>query len=195
MINGNLREFFSYGFYSYGFPVFLLNFLVTLPFLAKTGSSYAISIPGILSTCCFLRTLLSIRKILIESAVPTKQRLVGFVLVGMMPGILANAVWFHPDILMSFLIIKTFYYLDNPKTEIGSRSYKLSVLFFALAVSVKIQALSFLPAFEWVFIRSCVINRSVRREEIYFLIYSIIAVIFIYIVLNPFLLKGEGRLA
>jgi hypothetical protein len=116
-------------------------------------------------------------------------------LVGMMPGILANAVWFHPDFLMSFLILKTFYYLDNPKTEIGSRSYKLSVLFFSLAVSVKIQALSFLPAFAWVFIRSCFINKSVSHQIFIFFIYSIISVILIYIVLNPFLFKGEGRLA
>ena len=66
LINFDLRKFFSFGFYSYGFIFFLFNLILTAPFIYTDNIEMVIYLPRILNSLFAVGSLLIIYKICIK---------------------------------------------------------------------------------------------------------------------------------
>ena len=107
-----------------------------------------------------------------------------------MPGLWFNATWFHPDFMMTGFLMLSIYFLSLdilPK----SSSFNKAVIFWAIAMAVKIQAVSMAPLFLWSFFFRKEV-RHLRSETILLLCKFFLQIVIIYVILNPYLLHPDG---
>jgi len=190
--DNNLRQLFSFFFYLYGFPFFFLNYLIAFPFI-DSGSNLSVFLPRIISaismfmTWHFLHKLLSLNK----TALSIKY-LILFLYI-LMPGIWLNATWFHPDFLMTWMMMVSIYFLFISKFNFDNH-FLLAVLFWSLAISIKFQALMLAPIFGWFFLHN--IFTAIPKLEIIKQFLKMVSIIFIcYLFLNPYLIHPDGMMA
>ena len=195
-------KFFSYGVYNYGTIFFALNLFLSLPFLFLKHYETVIFICR-MSSAIFALIALTYTHRLIRLYCPRKTTWLITLLIVAMPGFWKNGTIHHPDWMMTCFLIMSFYYLakaffassvylkENPKL------FWMGVVFFALAVSSKFQAILFLPLFffliayrEWAHLDfSHFKNTLIKGLKVF------VAILLIFVLTNPYLLHPTGRYA
>ena len=128
----DIRGVFSYGFYSYGSIYWILNVIIAFPFLDEVGEPLAIILPRIFSSLFMIFSLYLVVKVVAQNGSNTyKQVFILFTLL-LMPGIWSMGTFFHPDFMMSALLLLSIYYLSRSKV-IGDNSYWLSIIIWSFA--------------------------------------------------------------
>jgi hypothetical protein len=193
VVENDIRGIFSYGFYSYGFIFFLVNLIVSFKFLFHDGIGAAIILPRIVTSVCFLIAQYGVIRLTVKMGFTLFERVSVLLMILLMPGVWFCATWFHPDYMMTALLVWSFVYLIDWVGVGNRKNFYLSISLFAFAVSVKIQAATFLPVFFWViilqgenkmkgYIKSCSNASAI-----------VLFVAVVYVFTNPYLLNSEGR--
>src|SRR3989339_380137 len=168
---------FRTGFYSYGFLYFFINFIFAAPFFYFKNVALSVFIPKMVTSVFALTTLLYSYKFCKLYLSKLISFLVPLTLV-FMPGFWSFATWFHPDWMMTAMLIITTYYLAKDKF-LYANYYWLAIICFGFALSFKFQALTFLP----LIILYCFND---------FFIKSALSILIIFIFSNPYLLHPVG---
>ena len=143
LTNLDIKQAFSFGFYSYGYSWFLMNSLFSFPFLGETGNANAIVIPRVLTSLFLILSLLVVGKII--SGFKKKydiSTIFALFFILSMPGIWLNAVWFHPDYAMSFFILLSLLFISKAGIRFN-KYYWIGIILLGIAISIKIQAVTF----------------------------------------------------
>ena len=190
LVSFDIKKLFSHGFYSYGSAFFILNGIAASPWLDVTDSSLSIIVPRLITTLFMGVSLLILTKLLEQFHSNIFEKILALLFVVMMPGIWVNAMWFHPDYMMTAFLMASMYVLFKSKI-IGDRFYWFSVLFWGISVAVKIQAITFAPVLIW---SISILIRNNTLSEKYFKIFiaSFVSIIIIFIILNPYVIHPKG---
>lgn len=186
ILNLDPRLFYGTGFFNYGHLFFLLNFILTFPFLISENFEMAIIIPRIFSSICAVFSLAFIYKI-----IKTKENnlipFLSILLLTLFPAFWLNSIVFHPDWPYTLFIIISIYFLKLDNNQLG-KNLNISILLFSISFCFKIQAIIFVPIIVLYAIRAS--NSHKTRLKILlrlslFLIASRIAT-------NPYLIHPDG---
>ena len=190
LISFDVKKIFSHGFYSYGSTFFIINVLAAFPWLGETGSSFAIITPRLINTLFMAVALYIMTKLVEQFHKNIFEKILALFFVILMPGIWVNAMWFHPDYMMTAFLMASMYMLFR-SNKIGDGFYWLSVLFWGISVAVKIQAITFAPVLIWS-IWIMVRNKSGSEHFVKILFASFVTIVVIFIILNPYVLHPKG---
>lgn len=192
LINFDIRKLFSFGFYSYGFVFFFLNLLGVAPFLASDNIEISIYIPRLITSIFAIGTLWFLYKIAREYTDRNSSILITLLVIAM-PGFWRNAFWFHPDWMMVFFIVLSIYFFAKDNFEY-KKLFWFAIISLAFAISVKIQAITFLP-----FLLVYMFYENFQQKNfkgligrIKTFIKSIAVVLGIFIFTNPYLAHPTG---
>tara|TARA_A100001015_G_scaffold154061_1_gene170994 strand:- start:1818 stop:3056 length:1239 start_codon:yes stop_codon:yes gene_type:complete len=189
-LSQDIRSFFAFSFYSYGFLFFLINYIAVAPFISDPSSELLIFIPKMLSAVFFILSLLFFSLILKELKVNYPTRFASFLFILFMPGMWLNVNWFHPDFLMITFLMLSILFLAKNGFRLESYS-DLSITFWAIAIAIKIQAITFAPLFFWLLFEKFISsNLSFEKTKFFFKIFFY--VLGIYVLLNPYLFHIDG---
>lgn len=127
---------------------------------------------------------------------PVKGHRLIALIVLTMPGFYRNALYFHPDWMMTFFIVLSIFFSAKDEFKLG-KSFWLSVLMCSLAVSTKVQAIMFLPyiiiyilrSLEWSNIYSTLIKCILLSFKVLFFLITF------FVFTNPLVLHSIGRRA
>ncbi len=144
----SLRNFLLYLHYYYGYPFYFLSAVSILPIKWISGSDWALQTPLIVLV---LRQMLSVLPALLAVGVLTYcqtgfrslwRSLLLFLFLLIIPGMVSNNLWWHPDALALLFVALTFFFLQRDDMRFG-RNFLLAAAACGLAVSAKHQGLFF----------------------------------------------------
>ncbi len=192
LLEGNLSGVFGYGFYQYGFIYFFLNLVAAGPFILTGSTDLAIIAPRVV-TALFAVGSFVVLFVIFRLYLEKNNALLGSIILISFPAFWYNATWFHPDWSMTFWLLFAIYWLCRDNFQFG-RCFWIGVLCYALAVSFKYQAITFLPLFGLYifypfFITTTVSHflNAVRRS-----VFGIILTIVVFVLANPYVLHPLG---
>jgi|GEM_PF-2790342 len=187
-----LSSLFGFGFYQYGFGYFLLNLLITLPAFILKNYAWTIFLPRLVSSISAILVLVFLYK-LSQRFVGNKESFFLVILAILMPGFWINATYFHPDWLMTLMLVISLFFTERDNWLYG-KNYWWAVGFFALTVSIKYQALTFLPLLViYIFYSELAcLNFNKFLNNLVLLLKSLGLVILIFLLSNPYLLHPLG---
>jgi hypothetical protein len=191
-----LYRFFAYQIYFYGFPYYFYSaVLVLLPLKLISGLGNLQLNMLILRQ--FVSVLPMIAAVMILVYLQTKfesyLKSIGlFLLLLLVPEIVFNDMWFHPESLVFLFIVLTFFFLTRDDLKFG-RNFFLAALFCGLAVATKQVGLFFFLAIPlYIFLGWRKKNIDIRRAAIVAVSFvAIMAAVFIFT--NPFLFWESQR--
>lgn len=139
----DIKKLFSFWFYSYGFGFFFLNTLAVTPFIASGNIEMSIYIPRIITSLFAVGSFWYLYKTARLYSDKYFSLLLSVVVLTM-PGFWKNAMWFHPDWMMTFFIIVSIYFFCKDEWNF-KKNFWFSGIALGLAMGTKIQAITFLP--------------------------------------------------
>jgi len=139
----DIKKLFTFNFYSYGFGFFALNLFVTFPFIMMENWEMTIYIPRIIVSIFAISSIYLIFKIARDYLDNISSILLSLIAISM-PGFWINAFYFRPNWMMTFFIILSIYFLSKDVWK-NEKYFWWSSISFGLAISTKIQAITFLP--------------------------------------------------
>lgn len=192
LTNFSIVKLFSFNFYSYGFIFFIINTLAAFPFIASGNVEMTIYIPRIITSLFAVGSFWYLYKIAKLYSDKYFSLLLSFVLFTM-PGFWKNAMWFHPDWMMTFFIILSSYFLCKDEWNFKKYFWWAGVV-FGLALGTKIQAITFLPfVFMYVFydnFKFRVFYNLKVKVKIFSKFVAIVMLTFLFS--NPYLIHPAG---
>ncbi|TRX13404.1 glycosyltransferase family 39 protein [Flavobacterium gawalongense] len=192
LIAHDIKKLFSFGFYSYGFGFFFLNLLATAPFIATDNIEMSIYIPRIITSLFAVGSFGFIYKIARLYVDKYSSVLISLVVLTM-PGFWKNAMWFHPDWMMTFFIILSIYLFGKDDWNFKKYFWWASIA-LGFAFATKIQAITFLPfVFIYVFYDNFKFkNFDAVKFKIKMLTKFVALLIATFIISNPYLIHPAG---
>jgi hypothetical protein len=192
LTNLDIKKIFSFGFYSYGFGFFFLNLLATTPFFASDNIEMTIYIPRIITSLFAIGSLWFIYKIAFQYIDKYSSILITLIVLSM-PGFWRNSLWFHPDWMMTFFIILSVYLFKKDGFNY-KKYYWWAIFSLGIAISVKIQAITFLPFVLFYIFYDNFQNKSFDKfySNIKLLFKSFVALLVTFVIANPYLMHPVG---
>ncbi len=193
-----VRNFLLYLHYYYGYPFYFLSAVSILPIKWISGSDWSLQTPLIV---LMLRQMLSVLPALLAVGVLTYcqtgfrtrwRSLLLFLFLLIVPGMVSNNLWWHPDALALLFVALTFFFLQRDDMRFG-RNFLLAAAACGLAVSAKHQGLFFYLAVPFYLIWGAVVRRLIWWKV------PLLGLIFIAVmagailVTNPLLLLPQER--
>jgi hypothetical protein len=190
-----LRSFIFYDYYFYGSPYFGSSALILLPlqWLGKLGE---------ISLVMFLlRQLVSVLPTLIALLLLVYMQdgfrtyrsplLFGFLLL--LPAVVGNNLWWHPDGLVLLLVMLVLYFLHRDQLRFG-RNFLFAALFTGVATAAKLVGAYFFLAVGLTLVLGLIKKVPLRRLGLMALAFILVMAVS-FVAANPFLLSGWGRTA
>lgn len=192
LINFDLRKFFSFGFYSYGFIFFLFNLILTAPFIYSDNIEMVIYLPRILNSLFAVGSLLIIYKIC-KIYIKESSSILIVIFTITMPGFWKNSLWFHPDWMMTFFVIYSIYYFILDSWSFKKYFWYSSIL-FGFGLSTKIQAITFLPfVLTFIFYENIQnLNFTGLLKKVKLSFNYLLLSFTVFIITNPYLFHPKG---
>lgn len=142
-----LVNFFAYEYYFYGFPYFAYSALVLLP-LALLGQLG--NMPLVMA---LLRNLVSVLPMLgaiwllvyMHTRFRDYRAVVLFLFLALLPGVMYNNFWWHPDSLAVFFAMLTLFFLVKDDLRFG-RNFYLAALACGVSAQIKLVGVYFFLA-------------------------------------------------
>lgn len=188
----DIKKFFSFGFYSYGFSFFSLNLLLTGPFFWTENTEMTIYIPRLVTSFFAIATLYLIFKIARKHTDNSSAILISLILVSM-PGFWKNGFWFHPDWMMTFFIVSTVYLFTKDEWHFKI-FFWIGCITYGLALAVKIQAITFIPFILIYIIYDNLQNKKIDNplKTLKIIIKTLLISLLVFLILNPYLIHPKG---
>jgi hypothetical protein len=188
----NIKELFSFKFYSYGFIFFLINLIGTFPFFLFHQTELTIYIPRLI-TSIFAVGSLYVIYLTAKQYLNKTYSLFIVILLLCMPGFWKNGFWFHPDWMMTFFLCLSVYFLQKDQWSYGRDFWKANI-FVGIAMAVKVQAITFYPFVGLYIYYDLIFSRDTRGflNQSVLLLKAVAIHLFIFFMLNPYLLHPAG---
>lgn len=196
MLEFDIKKFFTFEFYNYGFLWYGLNLLVVLPFKVYPNYEMAIYMPRMLNAL-FAIALLGVIYKIAKLYVNSRIALLFCVFTIAMPGFWRIGYLFKPDLFQALLLLCCVYYLCKDNFRF-SKFYYYGIIFFGLAFGVaKFQAIMFLPL-----LYSYIFYIFISNPNIHTLLHvakkitiATLGIFVLWILTNPYLMHPRGFLA
>ena len=185
----NIKQFFAFEFYNYGFFYYMLNLLAALPFIITENYSLQIYAPRVLNALFSIANIWLLYRIArIYLSTLYSMLIVGiFVAMG---GFWHLGYVFKPDVFQAFFVLACAYYLLRDNFSFG-KHYTLAWIALGLGIGLaKFQAILFIPmvyAYIFVCMRTQGIIPSIKRAVV-----ASIGIFALWIATNPYLLHKSG---
>ena len=191
IIELNIKKFFAFEFYNYGFLYYLLNLIATLPFQITKNYELAIYAPRLLNALFSVINLFMIYKISLKFLDFKKSIMMVLIFISM-SGFWNFGYAFKPDVFQAFFILLTIYFLIKDRFKL-EKHFIFAFISLGAGVGVaKFQALMFLPLI-YSYILVCSYKNKIQCIKQ--ILISTISIIAIWIITNPYLLHKKGALA
>ena len=180
------KEIMAYCFYNYGWVYFLFNTLLIAPFLLLKKWSLIIFIPRLLSILPAIATvavLYNVCRLALDKATSTGLAL----LILTMPFFWTTALLTHPDWIMTLFLSLAIWDLFKDNLQ-GEKQYRNFVVYMGLAIAFKLQGLTFLPLLgACLFFSNHTFTQKIKKLSL-----SLISILGLYLVINPYLIHPRG---
>lgn len=142
------RNFLIYLHYFYGYPFYFFSALALLPLKLFLGANWAANTPLIVMT---LRQMVNVLPILLSALLLVHMQTqftsrwksaALFVLLLILPGVVVNNLWWHPDSLATLIVVLTLFFLDRDDLRFG-RSFWLAAAACGVGVGLKYMGVFF----------------------------------------------------
>lgn len=192
IINLNPQQFFAFGFYNYGVVYFFSNLVFTSPAIVLKNSELIIFLPRMVTAFSAIVSLFYIYKISRRST-SSKNALLFLIFLLTIPAFWVNAIWFHPDWMMTAALIICIYYFQNDAFQY-KRNFWKAILAFSLALSIKFQTLTFYPLIFFYVFANQFGQQTLKNVKTQAFIFAkaIGITIFVFIFTNPYLIHPLG---
>ena len=193
-----VRHFVVYLHYFYGYPFYLLSALVLFPFRLLAGSDWMNQTSTIM---LILRQMVSVLPMIfavgLMVSIQTRRKsilfVVGlFVFILVIPAVITNNFWWHPDSLAVLLIVIIFYFLDRDQLRFG-RFLFLAAFTCGMAFSVKYSGAFFVLAIPTYLVYGVYAKRISWLRAIVFAAAFVLVMALGLVVSNPLLLLPMER--
>jgi hypothetical protein len=196
----SIRNFLIYQHYFYGYPFYFLSALVALPVKIIYGADWQQHTNVIVM---LLRQMINVAPMIIAAGLLTyiqtrfrdMYRSIGlFVFLSIMPAVMVNNLWWHPDSLAVLSAVLILFFLDRDNLQLG-KSFFIAAAICGLGVGIKyigvFFALSILIYLVWAWITQKFSFRKVITAAGAFLGIMLLVVV----ISNPLLLLPQERAA
>jgi hypothetical protein len=180
------------GFLSYGRIFFALNFIVSLPFIFIENWELVVFLPRLV-TAFFALASLYCSYLLVSRLYSHRIASCYLFFLVSVPAFWRNSIWFHPDWMMTSFLLISVYYMALDQYEYGKKFF-LSVLFLSLAISIKIQAITFMP-FLLLFLYGKGFSICDLSRRFALLVRSLVFMFVVFVITNPYIIHPNGFLA
>ena len=185
----NIKQFFAFEFYNYGFFYYMLNLLAALPFIITENYSLQIYAPRVLNALFSIANIWLLYRIARIYLSALDSMLIAGIFVAM-GGFWHLGYVFKPDVFQSFFVLACAYYLLRDNFSFG-KHYTLAWIALGLGIGLaKFQAILFIPmvyAYIFVCMRTQGIIPSIKRAVV-----ASIGIFALWIATNPYLLHKSG---
>lgn len=190
----DVKKFFAFEFYNYGFFYYLLSFLSALPFIITENYPLQIYAPRVLNALFSIANLWILYKIARIYLAPRTSMLILLLLTSM------GAFWhlgfaFKPDVFQGFFVLLCAYFLLQDRGMLG-QNYTRAWLALGLGIGLaKFQAILFIPMiYAYVFCHTSGALRDIARfyQACKRSIVATFGMFGIWILTNPYLLHPRG---
>jgi hypothetical protein len=190
-----LYRFFAYQHYYFGFPYYFYSALVLLPAKLFVGLQN-VSL-NMLLLRQFVSVLPMIAAILILVYLQTRfqsylKSISLFLILLVVPGVIFNDMWIHPDSLVFLFIVLTFFFLDRDDLKFRKYFY-LAALFCGLAVATKLIGLFFFLAIPYYIFLGFRQGRIDTRKALIVSTLFVTILASTFVLANPFLYWASER--
>jgi hypothetical protein len=180
----DLKIFYGTGFFNYGHLYFLINSFFSYPFYLIDNTEGLVLVPRIISSVSSIVTIIYIYKLFKYEG---EKYLFPLILILSFPSFWINSTIFHPDWPYTCFIIISIYYLSKDKWGFGS-NFKISCFFFAVAFSLKIQAITFIP----IYLFYLLFSKNTLIEILKNGLFIFVSLVGLRLITNPYLFHPEG---
>lgn len=148
---GSIRNFFIYLHYFYGYPFYFFSALAMLPVRLIYGQDWTRMTTLIVT---LLRELINVLPMLaaililvyMQTRFHSRLRSVAiFLVLLLVPAVVVNNLWWHPDSLVFLFVVLTLFFLDRDELRFG-RNFYLAAAACGLATGTKQLGLCFVLA-------------------------------------------------
>ena len=190
-----IYRFFAYQHYYFGFPYYFYSALVLLPTKLLAGME------NISLNMLLLRQFVSVLPMLVAITIlvylQTRfqsyfKSISLFLILLIVPGVVFNNMWIHPDSLVFLFIVLTFFFLDRDDLQFGKNFY-LAALACGLAVATKLIGLFFFLAIPYYIFLGWHKGRVDLRKAVIAAILFVSIMFSVFVLANPFLFWASER--
>ena len=192
----SLYRFFAYQIYFYGFPYYFYSaVLILLPVKMIFGLGNLQL--NMLVLRQFDSVLPMIAALMILVYLQTKfesylKSIALFLLLLLIPEVVFNDMWLHPESLVFLFIVLTFFFLTRDDLKFGMNFY-LAALLCGLAVATKQIGLFFFLAIPLYIYLGWMRNSIDTRQSILVAVSFVVIMIAVFVLTNPFLFWASER--
>ncbi|STO97366.1 glycosyltransferase family 39 protein [Helicobacter canis] len=192
LITLNIKQFFAFEFYNYGFFYYVLNLLAALPFIITENYPLQIYAPRVLNALFSIANLWLLYRIArIYLSACNALLLVGVFVA--MAGFWHLGYVFKPDVFQGFFVLACAYYLLRDNFSFG-KHYMLAWVALGLGIGLaKFQAILFIPM---MYAYICLPALSMQAGQILLALkrcaLGTLGVVALWIASNPYLLHKSG---
>ena len=192
LITLNIKQFFAFEFYNYGFFYYVLNLLAALPFIITENYPLQIYAPRVLNALFSIANLWLLYRIARMYLSACNALLLVGVFVTM-AGFWHLGYVFKPDVFQAFFVLACAYYLLRDNFSFG-KHYMLAWVALGLGIGLaKFQAILFIPM---MYAYICLPALSMQAGQILLALkrcaLGTLGVVALWIASNPYLLHKSG---
>jgi len=197
-LKATLHNFLVYLHYYYGYPFYFFSALSILPVKWILGVDWTAHTQVIVAV---LRQLINVLPMLLAAFILVRDQLkstspwkalISFLLIMLLPAVVRNNLWWHPDSLLTLFVVLTIFLLITDRGRFGKFFY-LSAFTCALAIGAKILGVLFVLTYASVLIYGLVTKSiSLKKALLSALIFLVLLVVSV-VVTNPLLLLPIER--
>jgi hypothetical protein len=191
-----LRQFIFYNYYYYGFPFFAASALLLLPlqWLGRLGDMPLVMLVlrQFISVLPMLAALLVL--VYMQDGFRTYRSPVLFAFLLVVPAVLQNNSWYHPDGITFLLVVLTIYFLKRDNLRFGW-NFVLAALMSGVATATKLIGVYFFLAVGLTLLLGLVLKKASWKKLLGMAAAFILVMGLAYLIANPFLFSHWARTA
>ena len=195
-LNLALRHFIFYEYYYYGFPFFAASGLLLLPlqWLGRLGDMPLVML--ILRQFVSVLPMLAALVLLVymQDGFRSYRSPVLFALLLIVPAVLQNNSWYHPDGITFLLVVLTIFFLRRDNLRIGW-NFLLAAVMCGIATATKLVGVYFFLAVGMTLVLGLVLQKASWKKLVGMAFAFIFTMGLAYVAANPFLLSHWARTA
>ncbi len=195
-LNQALRQFIFYNYYYYGFPFFAASALLLLPlqWLGRLGDMPLVMLVlrQFISVLPMLAALLVL--VYMQDGFRTYRSPVLFAFLLVVPAVLQNNSWYHPDGITFLLVVLTIYFLKRDNLRFGW-NFVLAAVMSGVATATKLIGVYFFLAVGLTLLLGLVLKKASWKKLLGMAATFILAMGLSYLIANPFLFSHWARTA
>lgn len=197
-IKASLHNFAVYVHYYYGYPFYFFSGLILLPIKLILGANWTANTALIVMV---LREALNVLPMLISLLLLVWMQtrfksywksIALFLLLAILPAVLVNNFWWHPDSLLVLGCVLTLFFLQKDDLRFGKNFY-LSAIACGFAVGAKVLGVLFVGTYILYFIYGLVKKRITLWGAVKSALLYLLLMLGTVIVTNPLLLLPQER--